>query len=352
MKVYLFPADSYGCGHYRCIYPAEVLKAQGHDVIIVKAGLQSLFMHERHNHVRVPSNADVIVLQRPPHYIIAEAVHIIRSNGVAVVVDVDDDLKNIHPSNPAFTMMHPKNNPIMNWNHVARACRDATLVTVSTPALANRYGMHGRVRVLDNYIPAKYLDVPHVHNQQLLLGWAGSLHSHPDDFRQASGTLSRFAREGGRVHIVGPDIGIKEQLGTDQFSFTGNLSFEQWPYEVAKLDIGVAPLASTVFNEGKSRLKCLEYSACGVPWVASDLPEYRKLAALGAGETASKPKDWWRAVNRLATDSRLRWEQSHAGRAVAATQTYEEHAWRWAEAWADALQIERGNRGLETGKVT
>lgn len=38
VKVYVFPADTHGCGCYRLKWPAQALVAQGHDVVIVSAG--------------------------------------------------------------------------------------------------------------------------------------------------------------------------------------------------------------------------------------------------------------------------------------------------------------------------
>ena len=42
-----------------------------------------------------------------------------------------------------------------------------------------------------------------------------------------------------------------------------------------RCDFAVAPLVDTPFNRCKSDLKILEYSALGLPVIASDLPQYR-----------------------------------------------------------------------------
>ncbi len=99
--------------------------------------------------------------------------------------------------------------------------------------------------------------------------------------------------------------------------------------------------ADTKFNASKSWLKALELSAVGVPWVGSPRAEYTRLHAYGAGILASKPKDWYRALNQLRSSEVLRKELSDAGREAAAQLKIRDHAWRWVEAWEDAVRIQR-----------
>src|SRR3546814_14571764 len=118
----------------------------------------------------------------------AQAVAVMRAKGIAVVVDVDDDLSSIHPSNPAWAMHHPVNEGrtvqggrqhLHSWRHLAQACRDATLVTVSTPALLDVYARHGRRHVLFNYLPEHYYGLPRQDSDTI--GWPGLFHPHPKD---------------------------------------------------------------------------------------------------------------------------------------------------------------------------
>jgi glycosyltransferase involved in cell wall biosynthesis len=339
------PTDSYACGHYRMAWPAEVLYRDGLDVTLVKprtsTGLGGLMLDGEITGLTAP-DCDVMVFQRPARRLIADIIPHLRAKGIAVVVDIDDDLERIHPSNPAFKGMHPRLSPDYNWDHVRRSCREATLVTVSTPALAGRYGGHGRVRLLRNYAPARFLDVPH-DPAEGSVGWAGSMHSHPDDLGLAAVALSRLAGEGRGLRFVGPDEGVSDLLGAPEgeIEFTGNVELEDWIPQVARLGVGVAPLADTTFNEAKSWLKPLEYSAAGVPWVASPTPEYQLLAKACGMPTAARPKDWYCEVRRLLDDEALREDASGRVRTAAAGLTVEAHAHLWAEAWAEALGIER-----------
>jgi hypothetical protein len=107
--------------------------------------------------------------------------------------------------------------------------------------------------------------------------------------------------------------------------------------------VGIIPLAATAFNTAKSRLKGIEHFAAKVPWVASPRAEYRKLVReSGAGLLADTPKQWYELTKRLLTDDVFRKEQVEAGSHYVQDQTYQAQAWRWAEAWEQALKIQRG----------
>lgn len=354
MRIAAYPADGAGCGHYRIAWPAEVVARLGHEVSLVPPGYRTGIGGNimvanpfgesegdgRLTNVTGPANIDVIVLQRPSNRRLAEAVPHLRARGYAVVVDVDDDLATIHPSNPAWAPLHPRYSPDDNWEHVRYACQQATLVTASTPALAERYGAHGRVMVLPNCVPGTWLDIDHVDEdtEDPLVGWPGSMHSHPDDLQQVG---SGVRKAGVRFGVVGPGDGVARALGLRGLDWTaGVVPFPGWGHHVTRLEVGIAPLAETRFNAAKSWLKPLEMAAVGVPWVASPSPEYRRLAEEGCGLLAAKPGDWTYALKRLK-DPGLRAEMSVQGREVAARWTYQGNGWRWEEAWERALSMAR-----------
>lgn len=349
MIVYVYPADIYGCGFYRMIGPAMALRAQGHDVRVKmpsdREGIGGEFDSRtgRLVSVQIPPDADVIVMQRVSLQNLVEAVPLIQARGVAVVIDMDDDLTKIDPSNPAFAALHPKTGRDRRhtWSNAEIATRQATAVTVSTPALLPVYAPHGRGVVLSNRIPAPYLGIDH--HDSATFGWAGSTHSHPFDLQQVGPAVARLVRAGYQYHGIGPAIGLRQALGleTDP-ECTGDVALEDWPLRVAELGIGIAPLADTGFNRAKSGLKVLEMMACGVPWVASPRVEYKALHDRHkVGLLADNPKDWYKLIKRLADNEQLRLDMSAAGRAAAATETIEGNAWRWLEVWQDAMNTAR-----------
>lgn len=350
MKVYLFPADVHGCGHFRMIWPAIALKEQGHDVVIVMPGQRDNVLagalDDKGNmvDVRVPADADLIVFQRVTHKNIADAVQLIRNRGIAVAIDMDDDLTTIHPDNPAYGMLHPRmGSSEHSWAYALDACRDASAVIVSTPALIKRYAPHGRGYVFENFIPEHYFDVPHFDNATI--GWAGSLHSHPNDLFAMGSSVNQLTQEGYQFAVIGDIKGIHQAWGVDKnvpIMSTGPQQIGDWPAAVANLGVGVAPLADTKFNAAKSHLKMLEYAALGIPCIGSDRVEYRRLHQRGVGWLAKDANDWKRKMKKLADDPIARHELAEQGLVTARDMAVRKNAWRLAELWAEAVKNERG----------
>ncbi|MDJ1137937.1 hypothetical protein [Streptomyces iconiensis] len=348
MKVVVYPADRYGCGHFRMIWPAQQLAATGHDVRVVTPEQRRVRMVMDGDRVTdVLVEADVVVMQRVTHRWQADAVAVMRAKGIAVVVDIDDDLTAVHPSNPAWASLHPAAGVRAgagvapsphSWRNLTTACRNASLVTVSTPALLPVYSAHGRGHVLPNYLPPSYFGLPRTDSDTI--GWPAALHSHPNDPEVLGGAIARLVGEGGEFVMRGDPRGAGRALGLSSDPPGAAVPVEEWPRAVAELGIGIAPLADTKFNAAKSWLKPLEMSALGVPWVASPRAEYRRLHELGAGLLADRSRTWHRELKRLRESAALRAELSEAGRQVADGLRLADHAWRWADAWQRAADIQ------------
>lgn len=288
-----------------------------------------------------PRDADVLVFQRITFAPMVEAIVKYRERGIAVVVDVDDDLDRIDPRNPAWAMLHPKAETGQTWVTASRACAAATMVTVSTPALLPRYAPRGNGVVIPNFVPSLFLQVPLQDSR--VFGWGGSLHSHAGDLFEMGDAPARLMREGAQFRVVGPGEGVREALSLPwEPDATGGLRIQDWAAGLSTLGAGVAPLADTVFNAAKSRLKLLEKVAVGVPTVFSPRADYMALhKATGVGIPAKKPKDWYRELKRLVEDDGYRRRLAVEGRAALAQYTVDEQAWRWAEVWSDALKLQR-----------
>jgi hypothetical protein len=295
-------------------------------------------------------DVDIVIFQRVTHSHLAAAIPIIRSKGIAVVVDVDDDLSAIHPGNRAFDEHHPRNHGtqrngklhLHSWRVLQDACRDATLVTATSEPLIRKYAPHGRGMVINNYLPDHFYEDLKPRPETDVIGWPASLHNHPNDPPAVGNSIGRLMRDGYQFRVFGQTDGCREQFGLPhEPDAQGPVDLMDWPAALSGLTIGIAPLADTAFNNAKSFLKPLELSARGVPWVASPRAEYRKFHALGAGYLAEKPKEWYGTIRALLRDPG-RWDAASAQAfEVAKTMRLRDHSWRWLDAWSEAIRIQQ-----------
>lgn len=349
--IHVYPADDGGCGRYRLRYPGDAARTAGADVTVHPPGtpLGNITIARRGTDsiaVRVDDlpDADVVVLQRVTGADTVAAVPYLQAHGIAVVVDVDDDLTSLPKGHPYRVGSSPVRDPVRNRRWVSEACRLADLVTVSTPRLAEVYGRHGRTRVLPNCVPAAFLEVAKpATNDPVRIGWTGSTITHIGDLDVCGDGVARALRaSGARFRAVGTGVGVREQLHLgDDPEATGWVPIDDYPAAYATLDVAVVPLAPNPFNEAKSWLKGMEAAALGVPFVASPTAPYRALHAEGAGWLAEHPDDWAVHLTLLALEPDARAEQAAAGRTVAARWTYERHAEHWVDAWTEAVANRR-----------
>ena len=338
MRVAVHPCDNGGCGWYRLRWPAEVLQAEGHDVVVTNE-LNAYHDTVTGRMISPVVDADVVVLQRPLVQAVVEAIPRLQSQGVAVVVEVDDDFHALPKGHGARRGTSVENDPTYNRMWLRKACERADLVTVTTPALAERYGAHGRVAVLPNLVPASYLSVPSTPPRKSAptVGWTGSVVTHVGDLDVMGGVIPGVLAETG-ARFVSWGVGLTEQaLGVKGRVRPWADLRGAYPRQVADLDVGLVPLADNAFSRAKSALKGTEYAALGVPFVTSPRADYLRLFhGHGVGILAETPDEWRTELVRLLSSPDLRAEVAAHNREAMAPHTYENHADRWLDAWRTA----------------
>lgn len=341
MKVHVANADEGGCGFYRLVAPANVLIAEGYDITLDKGASSIMCTRVGEKIMGVePIEADVVVLQRPLDRSLVDAIPFIQAQGIAVVVELDDDFWSVDRRSVAYRYL-----PNHNYDHLARACKMADLVTVSTPALANKVPTN-KTKVLRNMVPESYFDTPlnpeanwSLFEGHLVVGWTGSPMTHVGDVGVMGESLVNAVREtDSKFFAIGsPSAGQEAGFRSGESAYTPPIVLENYPQAVKGLDLGIVPLKLTEFNEAKSYLKGLEYASLGVPFVASPTGEYRRLSATGCGDLASYRHEWYKTLKKLLTDEPYRIQRAYEGFDVAQSFTYERNAWQWAETWERAI---------------
>ena len=85
--------------------------------------------------------------------------------------------------------------------------------------------------------------------------------------------------------------------------------------EILGCDIGIMPLLNTPWEQGKCGYKLIQYMACGLPTVASNVGVNPEIVQDGmTGFLASTPDDWVSALASLLADGELRHTMGRAGR--------------------------------------
>jgi glycosyltransferase involved in cell wall biosynthesis len=304
-------------GQYRILLPFDAMAANGHDM-----GTSCGWDDRAREY-------PIIVGQRVGKMEALPLWRRLRPNH-RLVYETDDDVWSIDPSNMGAYLAHTS----VTLDATEQAIATAHMVTVSTePLAAVLRKHHDNVHVLPNHIDGRLLDVQRPRRDKLTVGWAGG-DSHLRDLAMVAPHLRRFLSRNphAEFHNIGTDF-------TRVCAIPGRVTPWQasmWDYyRVIDFDVGLAPLVDTTFNASKSAIKALEYSALGIPVIASDVEPYRAFVLDGVtGFLVRHEHEWGARLYELTTDVALREQMGHNAKELAARHTIQT-GWRL---WRDAYQ--------------
>ena len=197
-----------------------------------------------------------------------------------VLCEIDDHMLSVAEYNPAYEAYWPGS----PYREIAiTQMREADGLIVSTPYLKEVYSeFNANIWVVPNCIDFKAWDrVQRGRKGGIRIGWAGGA-SHEEDVRSVlpaiKGILAKH-RDVRFVFVNGPaKAGLPDWLkGVPRVEHIAKWSrIDKYPQALAShdFDIGIAPLVDNAFNRGKSNLRWLEYSALGIPCVASNVGHF------------------------------------------------------------------------------
>jgi glycosyltransferase involved in cell wall biosynthesis len=187
------------------------------------------------------------------------------------------------------------------------------------------------------------LQKPQDHSPEVWIGWLGA-DGHEKDFAVMAPLIGDILKRHKHVRFFWKRSNVMElhrlarRYPERCVKFNKWVPRDEWPtyYSLTGLDIVLAPLKSTPFNDCRSPMKWVEAAMLKKPCICSRTPGYtdavrnRKTALL-----ASRPNEWKRALESLIADAGRRQEIGEAAHEVAMqTHTLEQNAHLYVEAFS------------------
>lgn len=191
------------------------------------------------------------------------------------VYALDDVITDIDPSSPFF-----KNFSADSYMRLKYALARSDRMVVSTNFLANLYqNLIRDIRVVPNRLDMETwlpLRPQKRTSEKPRIGWAGGT-THQRDLLLLKEVIEQTRAEADWIFFGMCPEEIRP-LVAEAHPF---VPFEQYPAFLASLnfDIAVAPLATTVFNQGKSNLRLLELGILGLPVICTNIDPYQDSPA-------------------------------------------------------------------------
>lgn len=261
-------------------------------------------------------NADLFVIQRMlPCPGTATTMEEIFRMGTPIVYELDDLLMEMPLANPNRDFAMQCRPAILD------VMQKAAAITVSTEALkAELLPWNRNIHVLPNLIDERlWSQTQQPHPGPVVVGFTGTS-THGDDLKMIEDAFVQISAKHGHgvaFQFMGCVTDRLARLpGAKIAEFTPDYESFAKALQATPIDVAVVSLEDHLFNRCKSNIKWLEYSACGIAGVYSDLPPYnscirhRQTGLLVGGG----PQDWFQAIDTLVSSASLRRAIAHQAR--------------------------------------
>ena len=225
----------------------------------------------------------------------AFAEYFLRILGKKYIVDYDDAIFHNYDqsSNPFFKFFLKKK--------IDKVMRYSEVVIAGNSYLAERAERAGakQIKIIPTVIDLnRYLITEKQSSFPFIVGWIGTKSTFEKHLAPCKDWMMKILAENPdmELHIVG----IPEDQG-----WGNHVKWIPWKedtevLEIAKMDIGIMPLQDSDWEKGKCAYKLIQYGACGIPGIASDVGMNREVTLPNkTGFLATTVDEWVNSILEL-----------------------------------------------------
>jgi glycosyltransferase involved in cell wall biosynthesis len=242
---------------------------------------------------------DKIVLEKEIFpFLPAVAERLLKAFGIRYVVDYDDAI---------FHNYDKSGNPVIKkilGNKIAHVMRYSGTVVAGNQYLADyaRKSGAGHIEIIPTVIDLERYPVKENHDpEKFIVGWIGTKTTFEKHLLPCREWIRELQSNDPSVyfHIVGI---------TEEMDLGPHVKYIKWAEatevsEVQKMDVGIMPLQDSEWEKGKCAYKLIQYAACGIPGVASDVGMNSEVCIEDkTGFIAGSDKEWIDNIRFLKTN--------------------------------------------------
>jgi glycosyltransferase involved in cell wall biosynthesis len=297
-----FNGDDCACGFYRMHFPANCLKTilGGNYKFNFLESENPILDHRFYQH----HQPRVIRIQRwflPGHAQIVKQFlkPMCDQMGIWLVYEIDDVL--LFDEIPKYNLARKHFDPAIIGNSIKEIFDACDLITVTTQELKDIYVEHlqqdpNKFFVIPNYLPRWWigesfnLDIAaaqwKAQHQKPHIGFACSTNHFDvdnanggvDDFTEIMPWIKKNLNKYQFIFVGGCPKQLEEEAKKGIVQMQSPSDLLNYPREVRlrRIDLLVAPLINSRFNQCKSNIKWLEMSALGIPMIGQNICTYNK----------------------------------------------------------------------------
>ena len=232
--------------------------------------------------------------------------------GAKLVIDLDDDIDNVHPGHPDYEGLLSRREMRIRMVKIAD---HLVVATEEIKQAVKKYNPY--ITVIPNAIDPEIWKVKNKkwNDGKIRIGWMSS-GSHFVDSPIIEDIIQELIKEYPQVefHIAGM---VKNyEKGIRWIHHKGTTGYAPFPkfYADLGIDIAIAPIKDIPFNRCKSNIKFLEAAMLEIPIVASDVAPYSCIQHGKTGYLATTPSQFKKYLKILIEDEKKRKEIGQAAK--------------------------------------
>lgn len=301
------------CTRYRVLNKQEYLENHGYKVKVVN--LSDFQMKD----IRFAST--IIVYRAPYSAMLDDMVELAHQKGTKVYFDIDDlviDTK--YTDQLEYTQKldkHEKQNydaSVKNYGAMMNLCDG---VITSTNKMVDELKNYKGLICLDRNIASKELiqlsqesmQNNRQNNQFVKIGYFSGSITHNENFNLIKNDLLQIMSDFNNVelHLVGHiDLPKEFIIYKDRIVLHDYVDWKELPKLISQVDINLAPLKKSIFNEAKSEIKWIEAALVKVVTVASNIGAFKDMIQDGKTGVLCEDNQWFMKLKNLIQDEQSR----------------------------------------------
>jgi len=288
-----------GDAHYRIHAPARFMG--------LIDGVVCVDVHFHHHLLpTLVEKADILVLQFFSDWDLIPLLSMRKELGKVTIFEANDFFFDLQPWNPiARSWQDPE---IQEFYRQLLCLSDG--VQTSTAYLAEKWRSRGarKVEIFPNQL-VHLRPLAEIVERPFTIGWAGSP-GHFADIYHVAPYIQNWLDAHPDTHLAIMTNELAREffhLDPSRFHFKPFGSIESYLDFLGSIDVGIAPLLPTQYNQGRSDVKFLEYASCGIVGIYQNLEPYRNSVKDGdTGLFFNTPEELINQLDRLYQDTKLR----------------------------------------------
>lgn len=276
---------------------------------------------------------DKIVLEKEFFpFLPAFAEWMLKVIGIKYIVDYDDAI---------FHNYDLSSNPVIKkflGTKIANVMRYSGTVVAGNQYLADYACKSGakNVQIIPTVIDLyRYPVKEHSVSEKFIVGWIGT----KTTFEKHLLPCKQWIRD---LQSQDSDIQFNIVGVTEDMDLGKNVNYIQWTEEtevseILKMDIGLMPLQDSEWEKGKCAYKLIQYAACGIPGVASDVGMNKEVCINSVtGFIATETNGWIEKIQFLKSEKQKRSQMGENARTLVSSKFCIQVT---AEKWIKVLTI-------------